>query len=81
MKDASARELIAGILALVAFVAGVIQLFYRPLAFAPVAVLALLIAVMMTSKYRTVYVVGVALLSVGFVVGAAIAVALERPLY
>jgi hypothetical protein len=81
VKDLSTRELFAGFFVLVALVAGLIELFYRPLAFGPLGLLALIVAVMMTPRFRALYGVGVVLLSIGFVVGAAVAVALENPLF
>ena len=81
MSDARTTELFAGLFTLIALAAGVIEIFYRPLAFGALGLLALMIAIMMTPKYRTLNAVGLALLSIGFVVGAAIAVALENPLY
>jgi hypothetical protein len=61
--------------------AGLISFFYRPFAFAPVGLLALVIAVLIAPRYQTLYRLCAVVVVLGFVVGAAIAVATENPLY
>ena len=66
---------------MVALVAAIVQFFYVPFAFGPLSLVALIIAIMMSPKYRGLYELAVVVASVGFVVGAAYAVIMDNPLY
>jgi hypothetical protein len=77
----TSSELFAGVLVALSFVGAVIAFFYRPLVFAPAGMLALLISIMITPRYRTLVGASVVVLSVSFVVGASIAAATDRALY
>ena len=61
--------------------AGLISFFYRPFAFAPVGLLALVIAVLIAPRYTTLHRLCAIVVLLGFVVGAAIAVATDNPIY
>ena len=81
MKNARTMDVGAGLFGVVALVAGTVQWFYVPLAFGPLSLAALIIAILMSPKYRGLYEVTVAVASVGFVVGISVAVIMDNPLY
>jgi hypothetical protein len=80
-EDRSSSELVAGALVVLALVGAVIAFFYRPFVFAPAGMLALLISILLTPRYRTLVGAAIVLLSVSFVVGGSIAAATDRALY
>ncbi len=57
------------------------QFFYVPFAFGPLALVALVIAIMCSPKYRGLYELTAVVLGVGFIVGGTIAVIMDNPLY
>jgi hypothetical protein len=75
------RDVIAGIFGVIALVASIVQFFYLPFAFAPVGLVALVIATMTSAKYRGLYEFTAVVLLVGFIVGGAVAVITDNPLY
>lgn len=79
--DSSRENRFAQVFIALALAAGLIAFFYRPFAFAPAGLLALVIAILIAPKYQTLFRLCAVVLVVGFVVGAAIAVATENPLY
>jgi len=81
MKNAGTRDVPAGIIGAVALVASIVQIVYLPFAFAPIALVALVIAILMSPKYRRLYEATVVVGSVGFVVGVTYAVIMDNPLY
>jgi hypothetical protein len=81
VRNNGVKDLVAGLLAVLAIAAGVVQIFYLPFLFAAFATLALATAIVISSRYHRVYGLAVALISIGFVVGAAIAVATDHSLY
>ena len=74
-------DLVAGILAALGFFAGVLELFYRPFRVAPVALLIVLTALVMSSKHRRLTATATAAVGIGFLIGASIAVWDSNPLY
>lgn len=74
-------EAVAGIIAAGACFLGAMELFYRPFRMAPAAVILLLIATVMSGPEQRIVRVGFAIVSVCFVVGAAIQVLTHHPLY
>jgi hypothetical protein len=81
MKNAGTKDVVAGLLGVVALVAGIVQCFYLPFAFGSLTLVALIIAILISPKYRGLYEVTVAVGSVGFVVGVSVAVIMDNPLY
>ena len=77
----SAADAIAGFLAGSALFLGVLELFYRPFRLVPVAVVLLLIATLMSRKYDRLLKIAVAVIGICFVVGAALQVVTNHPLY
>ena len=81
MKNAGTHDVMGGVFGVIALAASIVQFFYVPFAFAPVALLALVIAIMASPKYRGLYEITAVVLAVGFVVGASVAVITDNPLY
>jgi hypothetical protein len=81
VTEAGTKDVIAGIFGVLALVASIVQFFYVPMAFGPLGLAFLVIAIMTSSKYRGLYELTAVLLTVGFIVGSAIAVVAENPLY
>ena len=77
----STRETIAGFLAASALFLAAFQLFYRPFRLAPVALLLLLIATVMSREQHTLIRIGFAVLGICFIAGAAIQVVTHHPLF
>ncbi len=77
----STRETIAGLLATFGLFLGAFQLFYRPFRLAPVALLLLLIATVMSREQHKLIRLGFAVLGICFVAGAAIQVLTHHPLF
>jgi hypothetical protein len=77
----STRETIAGFLATCGLFLGGFQLFYRPFRLAPVALLLLLIATVMSRQQQKLVRLGFAVLGICFVAGAAIQVLTHHPLF
>jgi hypothetical protein len=81
MTDDGSYDVAAGIFGVLALVASVVQFFWVPFAFAPVGLTALVIAIMMSPKYRGLYEFTAVVLAVGFIVGSAVTVIADNPLY
>ncbi len=81
MSGSRTADAVAGGLVALALVAGVVQIFFWPFVFAAIATLALLTAIVVSPKHHRLYGLATALALVGFVVGTAIAVVTDNPLY
>jgi hypothetical protein len=77
----SSVESVAGIMAAGALFLGVLQLLYRPFELAPVAVVLLLAATVMSKDQQRLIGIGFAVVGVGFIVGAALQVLTHHPLF
>jgi hypothetical protein len=77
----SHSEAIAGLLAASALFLGLLELATRPFRFAPVAVVLLLIATVMSSEQQRLIKVAFATVGICFVVGAGLQVYTHHPLY
>jgi hypothetical protein len=77
----SAANTIAGLLAAAALFLGVFELFYRPFRLAPAALILLLISTLMTREYGRLQKLALAAIGICFVVGAALQVVTDHPLY
>ena len=77
----SSRESIAGLLASFGVFLGAFELFYRPFRLAPVALILLLIATVMSTQQQKLIRLGFAIVGVCFVVGAALQILVHHPLY
>ena len=77
----STRETIAGLLATFGLFLGGFELFYRPFRLAPVAVLLLLIATVMSSRQQRLIRIGFAVTGICFIAGAALQILVHHPLY
>jgi hypothetical protein len=75
------HESVAGLMAACALVLGALELVYRPFRLAPVAVILLLFATVMTQRQQRLVGIGFAVVGVCFVVGAALQVLTKHPLY
>lgn len=74
-------EAVAGFLAAAACFLGAFELFYRPFRLAPLAVIFLLIAAVMSTDQQRLVRIGFAIVGVCFVAGAAIQLLTHHPLY
>ena len=81
MTEGTSRDPVAGFFAILALVAGVLSYIWVPFALAPLALIVLVVAVMLSPKYRGLYQVAVVVIAVGVVVGGAIAVMNDRAIY
>jgi hypothetical protein len=72
---------VAGLLAAAACFLGGLELFYRPFRLAPLALILLLIATVMSTQYTRLTRVGFVLVGVCFVVGASLQIVTHHPLY
>jgi hypothetical protein len=81
MDTSPTKDVVAGICGVLALVFSVIQFFWVPMAFGPLALIFLVIAISTSPKYKGLYELTAVLLVVGFVVGAAVAVIADNPLY
>ena len=72
---------ISGLLSAFALFLGAFQLFYRPFRLAPVALILLLISVLMSNEHQKLNRLTVAVIGVGFVVGAALQVWTHHPVF
>jgi hypothetical protein len=77
-EPTSASEAVAGFLAAAAIFVGGLELVYRPFRLAPVALLLLLVATVMSRRHLRLIALGFAVVGVCFVVGAGIAVWLHH---
>ena len=74
-------EAVAGLMAAGAMFLGFFELFYRPFRLAPVAVVLLLFATVMSERQQRLVALSFAVVGVCFVVGAAIQVSTHHPLF
>ena len=80
-KSWGAAESVAGVMAAGAIFVGALELVYRPFRLAPAALRVALVAAVMSREQQRLVMLAIAVIGVCFVVGAALAVWLERPLY
>jgi len=80
-KAWGAAESVAGVIAAAAIFIGALELVYRPFRLAPAALLVALVAAVMSREQQRLVMLAIAVIGVCFVVGAALAVWLHRPLY
>ena len=74
-------EAVAGLLAASAVFLGLIELAYRPFRLAPVALVLLLVATVMSTEQQRLIKLGFAAVGIGFIVGAALQIVTHHPLY
>ena len=74
-------EAVAGLLAASAVFIGFLELFYRPFRLAPVALILLLVATVMSTRWQRLIGLAFAVVGVCFVAGAAIQVWTKHPLF
>lgn len=74
-------EAVAGFLAASGLFIGCLELFYRPFRLAPVAVVLLIVATVMSHTQQRLVRIGFAATGICFVVGAALQVITHHPLY
>lgn len=74
-------ETVAGLLAAAALFLGALELVYRPFRLAPVALILVLIATVMSRRQHKLIGIAVAVIGVCFVVGASLQVITHHPLY
>jgi hypothetical protein len=79
--ESTARDTAALVLAGLSLVMGIVQVFYLPFAFGPLALISLVVAVMLSPKHGRLYTIASAVITVGFVVGASLASGSSNPLY
>lgn len=76
-----ASDAIAGFLASAALFLGLFQIFYRPFRLAPVALILVLIATLMSRQHDRLIQLALAAVGIGFVLGAAIQVITHHPMF
>ena len=74
-------DAVAGLLAASGLLLGGLELFYRPFRLAPVAVILLLVATVMSAEHQKLIRIGFATVGVCFIVGATLQVITHHPLY
>jgi hypothetical protein len=74
-------DAVAGFLAAAALFLGAFQLFYRPFRLAPVALILLLISTLMSQEHGRLRTLALTAIGICFVVGAALQVITDHPLY
>ena len=74
-------EAVAGIMAAGALFLGFLELLYRPFELAPVAVVLLLAATVMSKTQQRLIATGFAAVGIGFIAGAALQVLTHHPLF
>jgi len=72
---------VAGLIAAGAIFVGGLELVYRPFRLAPAALLVALVAAVMSRDQQRLVTIAIGVIGVCFVVGAALAVTLHRPLF
>jgi len=77
----SASEAVAGFLAACALFIGSLELFYRPFRLAPMALILALTATIMSRRQQRLIALAIGVIGVCFVVGAALQVITNHPLY
>ena len=74
-------EAVAGLMAAVALFLGAFELLYRPLRLAPAALILILIATIMSKDQHRLIMLALAVVGICFVVGTALQVITNHPLY
>jgi hypothetical protein len=74
-------DVVAAALSVLGVAAGIVSIFYRPFLFAPPGLLLACIAIVMSAKNRRLAGLACAVISVGWLIGASIAVWDSNPLY
>jgi len=74
-------DAVAGVMAAGALFLGVFELFYRPFRLAPAAVILILAATVMSKDQQRLIMLALAIVGICFVVGAALQVWTNHPLY
>jgi hypothetical protein len=74
-------DAVAGVLAAGALFLGAFELFYRPFRLAPVAVILVLVATVMSRDQQRLIALAMAVVGICFVVGTALQVITHHPLY
>jgi threonine/homoserine efflux transporter RhtA len=74
-------EAVAGLMAAGALFIGFFELFYRPFRLFPIAVVLLLVATVMSREHQRLIAIALAVVGICFVIGAALQVATNHPLY
>jgi hypothetical protein len=74
-------EAVAGIMAAGGLFLGFLELFYRPFELAPIAVILLLAATVMSTTQQRLIAAGFAAVGIGFIAGAALQVVTHHPLF
>jgi hypothetical protein len=77
----SPAETVAGLLAALAIFAGALELVYRPFRLAPVALVLVLVATVMSREQPRIIPLAFATIGVCFVIGAALQVITHHPLF
>jgi hypothetical protein len=77
----TAADTVAGFLAACALVLGCLELLYRPFRLAPVALLLVLIATVMSRAQQRLIIAAYLAIGIGFVAGAAVQVLVQHPLF
>jgi hypothetical protein len=75
------NEAVAGLLATLAIFAGAFELVYRPFRLAPVALVLLLVATIMSREQPRIIPIGFAVVGICFIVGAGLQVLTHHPLF
>jgi hypothetical protein len=71
----------SAVLLSIGLLAGLVQLGYRPFLFGPIALLSMLVGAAMSARYKRFSLAVACVVTVGLVIGAAVAVWGSRPLY
>ena len=79
--SAGPRESVAGLMAAGALFLGAFELLYRPFRLAPAALILLLAATIMSREQQRLIALAIAVIGICFVVGAALQVITNHPLY
>ncbi len=80
-QSVRATEAIAGLLAAFACFLGLMELLYRPFRLAPLAVIFLLVAAVMSKDQQRLVRIGFAIVGICFVAGAALQILTHHPLF
>jgi hypothetical protein len=70
-----------GVFGVLALICGLLAIFWVPFAFAPVGLACLVIAIMVSPKYKGLYEVAAVAIGVGVIVGGTVAVLADNPIY
>jgi hypothetical protein len=80
-NDSSSRATASAALIVIGLAAALVDLFYEPFVFTPVAALAMLIGTAISSRYRRFGLAAAGIVTACFVIGSAVAVWGSRALY